>query len=86
MKTDFKVGQTIVCINDKKFPDKEVGPPLKEGQEYIVKEIITTAKGHDHLDVGLKSEYNYISCQEVHVNIPRGDEIHWCYPGRFKAV
>jgi hypothetical protein len=86
MKTDFIVGDKLKCINADRFPSKEVAPPLKVGEIYELKEIITTVGHHDHLDVGLKSNYNYISCEKTGVQIPRGEFIHWCHPSRFEKI
>ena len=73
MKTNLKAGDTVVCINSEKFSDKEVGPPLTKGNNYVIKEVITTTGGNDHIDVGLKSMYNYVSCQATGIRIPRGE-------------
>lgn len=85
MKSPFKVGDTVRCINNLPFHDREVGPPLVDKGIYLVREIVTTKGDNDHLDVGLKSKYNYVSCQATGMHIPRGEEIHWCHPSRFEA-
>lgn len=71
------------CINDKPLPGNEVGPPLKYGVEYQVVENYKCGCGLDHYNVGLKSEYNWISCRECGEKLPKGDEIHWCSSERF---
>lgn len=86
MKTSFVIGQRVRCINPHPFPKKDIGPPLKYGETYIIKQIITTIGSHDHLDVGLVSDYTYISCLATEIKIPEGDKIHWCHPSRFEAI
>jgi hypothetical protein len=82
MKSPFKVGDIVTCVNKEVLPNNSVGPAL-ELQDYPVKEIITTGD-HDHLDVGIPSSCGSISCYESGITIPRGHQIHWCHPSRFK--
>lgn len=71
------------CINAKCLPNNEVAPPLKEGKMYKVKSIHVDYEGNQHLDVGLKSKYNYITGYETGIELPKGNKIHWCHPIRF---
>ncbi len=80
----FIVGQTAKCVNVEPLPGNNVAPPLKEGEMYTILKIFVDHEGNQHLDVGLKSEYNYIDSYETEVNLPHGNKIHWCHPTRFE--
>lgn len=80
----FKVNDKIVCIKTSTLSDTGVKPPLTYGEDYVVKEIQEDKKGNQHLDVGLKSKYNYITSLETGDELDRGNIIHWCHPSRFK--
>lgn len=82
----FKVEDKVKCINVAPLKGNEEAPNLKFDKEYIVKEIILDKEGNQHLDVGLPSELNYIRSYETKEELPRGKEIHWCHPSRFKLV
>lgn len=81
--TNFEVGQIVKAVNLLPLEGKKVAPPLEELVEYTVNEIILDKKGNQHLDIGLLSEYNYISSFETGEELERGDKIHWCHPSRF---
>lgn len=78
-----KVGDTIICKNDKKLAGNEVAPPLELEKEYPLKEIYTCQCGQEHFNVGLESNYNWVTCYKCGTQIPKGDLIHWCHPSRF---
>ncbi|HEY0979898.1 MAG TPA: hypothetical protein VGE18_00610 [Candidatus Paceibacterota bacterium] len=80
----FTIDQEVVCVNASPLPGNEIGPPLKEGKKYPVHNIVLDSEGNQHLDVGLKSTYNYISSYETEEELPNGNKIHWCHPTRFK--
>jgi hypothetical protein len=80
---DFKVGETLICKNSKPLQGNDIAPPLEEEVEYTVREVITCVCGSKHFNVGLKSEYNFITCYECKEELPRGKDIHWCHPSRF---
>lgn len=84
MKSPFKVGDKVVCIIDKALSKSGEGPAVKIGEEYTVKEIITTRGDHDHLDVGIRSQLGSVSCLETGDIIPRGNIVAWAHPSRFK--
>lgn len=86
MKTELKKGDKVKAINVAPLKGNDVAPPLKLNEVYPVNEIITTAGDHDHIDVGLKSSYNYVRCHATGEEIPDGDSIHWCHPSRFEKV
>lgn len=76
----------VQCINDKPLIGNEIGPPLQIGDFYYVDKITKCSCGLEHYDVGLKSEYNWISCRKCSEKLPNGDQIHWCSPERFENV
>lgn len=80
---EFKIGDTVVCNNILPLHKKKIAPPLRSGSTYEVRKIFIDSKGNQHLDVGLASEYEYISSFETGEHLPDGDSIHWCHPSRF---
>lgn len=90
----MEVGTIIRCINAEPFPGNKVGPPLELGKQYPIKGVYEEIakegpKGNcifHHYDVGLVSEYNFITSQDTGVELPGGETIHWCHPSRFEIV
>jgi hypothetical protein len=75
-----------MCINNQVLKNNDHGPLLIENEKYLVKEVYTDADGYDHIDVGVVSRLNWVSCYETKKPIPRGDKIHWCHPVRFVKI
>lgn len=77
--------ETLKCINSKPLKGNDVAPPLKEGESYQVKQVVLDKKGNKHLDVGLKSKFNYVTSAETGEVLPNSaiGGIHWCHPSRF---
>jgi hypothetical protein len=86
MSNSKEVGGIVKCINTKPLPGNEVAPPLEMDKVYVVKDVVRDKNGNPHLDVGLKSNYNYVSSYETKEELPYGDKIHWCHPSRFEVV
>jgi hypothetical protein len=82
----YNVGDTVKAVNNKPLQGNDYAPALEIDKEYPVLEIVLDSKGNQHLDVGLKSELNYIRSYETEEKLPRGNEIHWCHPSRFVKV
>jgi hypothetical protein len=82
----FVLNQRIRCIHTGYLPDKSVKPPLEKDKEYTVNNIAYDKEGNQHLDVGLKSAYNWITSKETGEELPEGNKIHWCHPSRFEEV
>lgn len=87
----MEIGIIVRIINDKPFPGKKIGPPIEKGQEYPIKDIYwEVSKGDSpnylHLDLGLLSEYNFITSQDTGEELPNGDRIHWVHPSRVEVV
>lgn len=74
------------CINIAPLEGNTVAPPLKLGEEYDIKTITNDSEGNEHWDVGLVSQYNYITSHETKEELPQGDKVHWCHPSRFEAI
>lgn len=81
----MKTGDKIKCVNNSPLEGNNIAPPLI-GKEYTVKEVILDSKGNSHLDVGLKSRYNFITSFETKEELPRGNYVHWCHPSRFALL
>lgn len=79
-------GDKLTVINNKPLHGNEVAPPLIEGNEYVARQIHICQCGQDHVDVGLKSKYNWITCYKCKKELPKGETIHWCHPTRFEKV
>lgn len=77
-------GDTLNCVNSKNLPGNMVAPPLEEGAEYPALKVIACSCGKQHIDVGLKSEYNWVSCYNCKEILPESDQIHYCHPSRFE--
>lgn len=87
MKTQLKIGDKVKCIDISPKSESGIVPPLELNKEdYVVQDIIRTHGDHDHIDVGLKSNWTYISCAETGIKIPNGSKIHWCHPSRFVKI
>lgn len=82
----FKTGDIVFCIYTLPLSGNTVAPPLELGEEYIVQEIIIDTMGNQHLDVGLESQYEYISSYDTGDMLNRGHKIHWCHPSRFTKI
>lgn len=79
-------GGIVTAINDKPLPGNSVAPPLELGKTYVIAKVIHDKKGNPHLDVGLKSKYNFITSYETKEELPDGEKIHWCHPSRFELA
>lgn len=83
-KIIFEIGQVVIAKNNKPLEGNTIAPELVIDQEYPILGIITDEKGNQHLDIGIKSMYNYITSWETSEELPDGDKIHWCHPSRFE--
>lgn len=84
MKTNFKVGDIVTCVNRSILEGLENAPALDLNRQYEILQIIQDSKGNDHLDVGLVSVLNWVRSFETKEELPNGNKIHWCHPSRFK--
>lgn len=72
------------CVNILPLVGNDVAPPLKLNDDYKLVQIHRCKCGQEHYDVGLKSEYNWVSCYKCKKPLPQGNLIHWCHPDRFE--
>lgn len=77
----MKVNDLIICTNTKPLPKNTIAPPLKDGQEVLLKEIHTCGCGKEHFNVGLPMEVNFVECHDCRETLP--DHTHWAHPSRF---
>lgn len=84
--TTFKKDDKLKAINIEPLEGNDIAPPLVEGETYTVTEVYVCKCGQDHVNVGLKSRYNWVNCYKCKTPIPTGDISHWCHPTRFEAV
>lgn len=82
----IKIGDKLLATNNKPLKGNDVAPSLIVGGEYPAKQIYVCKCGQDHIDVGLKSKYNWITCYKCREELPDGAKIHWCHPIRFEIV
>jgi len=82
----YHVGDIIKIINDAPLSGNTVAPDVIIGDEYPVEHIVEDSKGNQHLDIGLKSMYEYIRSWETGEELPNGDKIHWVSPHRVQIV
>lgn len=85
MKTTFKNGCNVRCINILPLGDNKIAPPLVDQRVYKVLNILEDTD-HDHIDVGLASKVEFVRCFETGNELWAGDRIHWCHPSRFELV
>jgi hypothetical protein len=82
----FHLGQVIRCIVTRALSESGIKPALTMAQEYKIEAATKCSCGELHIDVGLKSEYNYVRCYKCGEELPHGDKIHWCNSSRFDLV
>jgi hypothetical protein len=69
---EIAVDDVLICNNKEKLKGNDVAPPLELGKEYKALEVITCGCGKKHINVGLKSEYNWVSCHSCGEKLPKG--------------
>lgn len=82
----FSTGQQVRVIFDKLLPGNSIGPDIKNGDIYPVKGSYTCKCGELHLNIGLESELNSITCYKCRESLPLSDVIHYCHSSRFEPV
>lgn len=78
----YEVDDIVKIINDAPLSGNSIAPPVTIGEEYSVKNIVLDSRNHQHLDLGLKSEYGYITSWETSEILPNSEEVHWVHPSR----
>ena len=78
----------LKCINVAPLDGNTVAPPLTLEAEYSPAHVHKCKCGNVHFDVGLKSQYNFITCWHCKEVLPNSETggTHWCHPSRFEKV
>lgn len=79
-------GDNLKVINDGILPGCEIGPKLKNGEDHIAQQVYYCKCGQEHIDIGLLSNLNYVSCYKCEEHLPQGHSIHWCNSIRFEKI
>jgi hypothetical protein len=85
VETTIEKDNTIICVNVQLLPGNTIAPDLTMNKEYPAQEVYECKCGQKHIDVGLKSQHNWITCYNCREELPNGDTIHWCHPSRFEV-
>lgn len=86
---EFNIGDNLKVVNIEPLSGNTIRPPLDVSKLYPILAIVKCGCGKQHLDVGLISEYNYISCHNCGEQLPTFSnerDPHWCHPSRFEKV
>lgn len=81
----LKIGDEVEVINDAYMPGNDEGPVIKNGQKYPVKNTCKCGCGELHVDIGLISHLNYVTCYKCKEDLPNSKfgGIHWTHSSRF---
>ncbi len=79
-----KIMIKLKVVLDKPFPVNEIGPDIKNEQEYELKEEYTCNCKEVHYNIGLPLKVNYVECYKCRERLP--DTTHWCHSSRFTKV
>lgn len=86
--TKIKEGDSVIVVNDKILPGNDEGPMIKVDQIYPVKRTCECTCGETHVDIGLKSHLNYVTCYKCSEELPESGygHTHWCHSSRFDKI
>jgi len=76
----------LKVLDNEPLEGNEIAPPLTKGNEVTYQGHILDKDGNPHINVGIKSNYNFIRSFETKEELPQGHLIHWCHPSRFEIV
>lgn len=82
----YEEGDNVIVVKIEKLPGNSMASPLKMGNKHVVLSTTTCSCGKQHLNLGLASEYNSISCHSCKKDLKDGDKIHWCHPSCVKLI
>jgi hypothetical protein len=82
---EFKVGDQVEVVNDAYMPGNDEGPLIKNGNKYPVKGMFMCTCGELHIDIGLISHLNYVTCYKCREELPNSKfgGKHWTHSSRF---
>jgi hypothetical protein len=72
----------LTCINVAPLEGNTIAPPLFLDKKYQEVKRYSCSCGQEHIDVGLVSQFSFISCYKCKEHLPE-TKIHWCHPSRF---
>jgi len=84
----LKIGDIVRVIDDKQYENLEGKPDLKLGEICSVHNLLVH-NGCVHVDVGKKTDKNYIRCKHTLENLDLNlfrQNTEWCSPDRFELV
>jgi len=82
----LKTGDSVEVVFDDYFKGNEYKPDLKLGETKKILGTHTCKCGELHLNVGLLSDINYVSCYKCGEHLPNGNFIHWAHSSRFSLI
>ena len=83
-RVHFEPGDVVQVWHTEPLPGKKVGPKFQHGT--IVLNVFTDSAGYQHLDIGIKTDLNFITSYETGEKLPSENNVHWCHPLRFHLV
>lgn len=89
MKHTYVIGQDVRVVKTDKLSGNEIGPPgLVMGEKKKVLDIVLDGQGNQHLDLGIKSDVNFVSSYETAEVLPNSQVggVHWCHPSRVEPI
>lgn len=78
-------GEELVVKFVAPLSESGIAPPLNVGQKVSLRRSYICECGEIHLDVGLESKHNWISCHKCGEELPEGDKTHWAHISRFEG-
>jgi hypothetical protein len=82
----YEIDDEVVIINDAPLSGNTIAPLVVIGEKHKVLNIVLDGKNNQHLDLGLISDYNWITSWETGEELPNGDKVHWVSPHRVELV
>lgn len=71
----------IIVINDKPMPGNDIGPDIKNNEEYDLASTYTCKCGEKHYNIDLPMDVNFVECYKCREILP--SYIRWCHSSRF---
>jgi len=82
----MQTGDKVTCVNTAVLAKSGYAPALELNKEYPVNETYTCKCNELHVDVGLVSKLDSVSCYKCGEVLPRGHLIHWANSIRFNKT
>lgn len=80
----------VKVIKTDVLPGNKIAPPFKLSEHYTIKSTHVCKCGELHIDVGLVSEINFVTCHKCREQLPNGQPEgsanHWAHSSRFELV